>query len=83
MVMQMAEVSVVVYWVTVVVIGGSIVRIACWNDCRLSDSVCSSHELRRRRFLVTIILRSLVTSQSSGRMSIGVLIWGPPRRVPL
>ncbi len=29
--MQMAEVRSVVYWVTVVVGGGSVVRMACWN----------------------------------------------------
>ena len=41
--MHMVEVRWVVYWVTVVVAGGSDVRMACWNSWRLSDSLSSPH----------------------------------------
>jgi len=39
--MQMAEVKWVVYRVTIVVGGGSAVRMACWNAWRLSESSSS------------------------------------------
>jgi hypothetical protein len=41
---QMAEVRWVVYRVTVVVSGGSVVGLACWNAWRLSDSLSSPHQ---------------------------------------
>jgi len=45
MFIQMAEVSFVWYCVTSVVGGGSVVSMACWNDCRLSDSLSSPRAL--------------------------------------
>jgi hypothetical protein len=57
--MQMAEVRWVVYWVTVVVGGGIVVRMACWNAWRLSDSLTSPHALCSSCRLVTSDPRSL------------------------
>ena len=82
--MQMAEVSWVVYWVTVVVSGGSVVRMAFGDNYKLSDSACSPHELRIRWVLVTSVPHSLMTSQSSVRVSTRVLIlWSPSPRASM
>ena len=42
--MQMVEVRWVVYCVTVLVGGGMDVMMACWNACRLFDSLSTPHE---------------------------------------
>jgi hypothetical protein len=72
--MQMAEVRWVVYWVTVVVGDGSSVKMACWNDRRLSDSLSSPHVHCNRCRLVTCDPRSLYAAQSSRRVYIRVLM---------
>ena len=50
---RIAEVSWVVYCVVVVFDGGIDVRMACWKDCRLSDSVYSPHVQCNNVALVT------------------------------
>ncbi len=57
--MQIAEMRSVVYWVTVVVGGGSVVRMACWEDWSLSESVCSPHVQCRSCRLVNSVPWSL------------------------
>ena len=42
MFMQITEVRWVVYWVTVLIYDGSVVRMACWNVWRPSDSLSFS-----------------------------------------
>jgi len=73
--MQMAEVRCVVYWVTVVVGGGSVVWMACRKVWRFSDSSSSSHALCDSCRLVTGNPRSLWTAQSLGRDWMRVLIY--------
>ena len=64
--MQMAEVSWVWYCVTLVVGGGSVVIMACWNVCRLSDSLCSPQALWRSCRLVISVPEGLMHDQLSG-----------------
>ena len=65
--MQMAEVSCVWYCVTLVVGGGSDVMMACWNVCRLFDSLSSPQALCRSWRLVINVPEVLLLDQLSGR----------------
>ena len=56
---QMAEVRWVVYCVTVVIGGGSVVRTACWNAWKLSDSLSSPQTFYSSYLLVMRVPRSL------------------------
>ena len=77
--MHMAEVRWVVYWVTVVVGGGIEVMMACWNEWRLSDSVCEPHVQRSNCALVMVVPLSLQACQSAGSCSMVFLIcWSVP-----
>ena len=57
--MHMADVRWVVYFVSLVVGGGSDARMACWNAWRLSDSLSSPQTLWSRCLLVMRVPRSL------------------------
>ncbi len=64
---QMAEVSCVWYCVTLVVGGGADVIMACWNVCKLSDSLSSPQALCKSERLVISVLDELILDQLSGR----------------
>ncbi len=63
------------YWVTVVLGDGSVVRMACWKGWRLSESVCSPHVRCRSCRLVNSVPWSLYVVHLSGKASIWVLSW--------
>ena len=65
--MQMAEVICVRYCVTLVVGGGNDAMMACWNVCRLSDSLSSPQALCRSWRLVISVPEELLLAQLSGR----------------
>ena len=61
----MAEVSCVWYCATLVVGGGSDVMMACWNVCKLSDSLSSPQALCSSWRLVIRVLVGLILDQLS------------------
>jgi hypothetical protein len=65
--MQMAEASCGWYCVTVVVGGGNVVSIVCWNVWRLSAYLSSPQALCRSCFLVTRVPVALWSVQLFGR----------------
>ena len=65
--MQMAEASWGWYCVTVVVGGGNVVSMVCWNVWRLSASLSPSQVLCRSCFLVTRVPVALWSVQLFGR----------------
>jgi len=71
---QMAEVSWVWYCVTLVVGGGIVVIMACWNVCRLSDSLCSPQALWRSCRLVINVPVGLMLDQLYGRVCMSSLM---------
>ena len=73
--MQMAEVNCVWYCVTFVVVGGSVVMMACWNNWRLSASFSSPHVLCRSCRPVISIPAALYPVHCSGSCCMSALMW--------
>jgi hypothetical protein len=73
--MHMAEVRCVWYCVTLVVGGGNDVMMACWNVCRLSDSLSSPQALCRSWRLVISVPVALLLDQLFGRVWMRDLMW--------
>ncbi len=74
--MQMAEVSCVWYCVTLVAGGGSDVMMACWDVCKLSDSLSAPQALCSSWRLVIRVHVELILDQLSGRdWVIFLILW--------
>ncbi len=69
------EVICVVYCVTLLYLGGYLVRMALWKACALSASEYSPHELWMRSRLDTVVPLLLMAVQFTGRVEMMYLTW--------